>query len=302
MAPPRGERAWGEIFFVDGGFEALEIETDQAGVARVASYQVQGKGRAVRADAAAGAAAIEATEASPPASGASTPAPSSSLIGSPLPTLVPTASPRSTPTPTPVPQPNAAECKATDYSLFSWRKPTYSWSFGSATTPSYLANRTNGTTLVSDALKRANTNIVTGRNICGRADNVTASFTYLGVTGRAPNISSSATCTGGNGYSSIGFGSLRYPVAAMACAYRIVNGVAAEGDVKLSSGVRWATSTASCSDAYVIEALMTHEFGHIYGLRHTISSSQTMYASVRKCSAAASTLGLGDLRGLERKY
>jgi hypothetical protein len=199
-------------------------------------------------------------------------------------------------------RPTTAECTSTAYSLYSWRKPSYSWSFQSSTTPSYLASRTNGVAIVADQLKRANTNIVTGRNACGRADYIAANFTYLGSTGRAPNISSSATCTGGNGYSSIGFGALPYPVAAMACAYRIVNGVATEGDVKLSTGVRWATSLSSCSNAYLIEPVMTHEFGHIYGLRHVTSSAMTMYPSVGKCRTGASTLGWGDLRGLERKY
>ncbi len=47
---------------------------------------------------------------------------------------------------------------------------------------------------------------------------------------------------------------------------------------------------------------MTHEFGHVYGLKHVSSSVLTMYRSIRKCSMAAATLGLGDLRGLERKY
>ena len=126
--------------------------------------------------------------------------------------------------------------------------------------------------------------------------------TYLGSTSRYPNISSSASCTGGNGYSTIGFGSLPYGVAAMACAYRIVNGVAQEGDVRLATGVKWATSSATCSDAYLVEAVMTHEFGHIYGLKHVTSSALTMYRALPKCSMAAATLGLGDLRGLERKY
>ena len=201
-----------------------------------------------------------------------------------------------------MPRPTTAECTTTEYSLYGWRKPTYSWSFQTASTPYYLANRTNGTAAVRDALKRGNANIVNGRNACGRPDYISASFTYLGSTGRSPNISSWATCSGGNGYSTVGFGSLPSGVAAMACAYRIVNGIASEGDVKLSTRVRWATSSSSCSDAYMIEAVMTHEFGHIYGLRHVSSSAMTMYRGVRKCSMSPATLGWGDLRGLERKY
>lgn len=303
VAPPPGHSAWGEIFFVDGGFEALEVATDKDGVARVASYSARGNGREDGGRGGLGAAAFEATESGAAAS-SMPPSPEPTTIVAAPPTPAPTAAPTRTPSPTPTPAiyPKSAECTTGSYSLYSWRKPTYSWSFQMSTTPLYLANRINGTSIVAAALKRANTNIVTGRNVCGRADAISASFTYLGNTGRAPNISSSATCSGGNGYSSLGFGALPYRVAAMACAYRILNGVAAEGDVKLATGVRWATSVASCSDAYLIEAVMTHEFGHIYGLRHVTSSAMTMYPSVAKCRGSASTLGLGDMRGLERKY
>jgi Zn-dependent protease with chaperone function len=194
------------------------------------------------------------------------------------------------------------ECTTGENYLYGWRIPKYSWAFQASSVPYYLASRTNGTALVIDAVKRANNNVVTGRNLCGRADAISATFAYLGTTTRAPNIASWASCTGGNGYSTVGFGSLPSGVVAMACAYRIVNGTASEGDMKLSSAVRWATTTAGCVDAYLIEAVMTHEVGHIYGLKHVSSSVLTMYRGMRKCSMAAATLGLGDLRGLERKY
>jgi hypothetical protein len=300
VAPPPGERTWGEVHFVDGTFETLEIETDAAGRVYARAGNARNELGHSTSTGGEGAAALEGTGSAAPLS----PAPSSSAS---QPALTPApsvalAAPTASPKPTPTPNLSAAECTSTSYSLYSWRKPTYSWSFHTSSTPSTLADRSGGTGAVVNAIKRANNNIVSGRNVCGRADYISATYTYLGSTGRAPNIASTATCSGGNGYSSIGFGSLPSGVAAMACAYRIVNGVAAEGDAKLSTRVRWATSSTSCSDAYLIEAVMTHEFGHIYGLRHVTSPALTMYPSVRKCSGTLSTLGVGDLRGLERKY
>ena len=320
VAPPRGQRVWGEIHFVDGAWETLEVDTDSAGVVtkrhtRVVAERANPAGTESGGE---GAAAIEAeesptAEASPSAEPSPTAAPSTTAAPSPSPAVTqapqatPTATPRPTATATPrptataTPRPTTAECTTSEHYLYSWRMPAYSWAFQTASTPSYLAGRTEGTRAVLDALKRANNNIVTARNVCGRADGVSATYRYLGTTGRYPNISSTATCTGGNGYSTIGFGRLPTGIAGMACAYGFVNGTAREADIKLSTGVRWET-TRTCYDEYYIESVMTHELGHVYGLKHVSSTALTMYRSIRKCSKAATTLGLGDMRGLERKY
>ena len=50
---------------------------------------------------------------------------------------------------------------------------------------------------------------------------------------------------------------------------------------------------------------MTHEFGHAYGLAHASTfrnPNLTMQPLVRACSMGHSTLGLGDMLGLEKKY
>ena len=279
LAPPRGQGVWGEVHFVDGSFEALELSTDGSGV--VSARHTRGAG---------------GSSGNPRTSGDGV-GDTALAEGATV-----TAAPTATAAPRPTPTPNtSAECTTGEYYLYTWRIPTYSWALQTGSIPTYLKNRTNGTAAVLDAIKRANTNIVTGRNVCARADAISASYRYLGSTTRYPNISSSASCTGGNGYSTIGFGALPSGIAGMACAYGIYNGTAREGDVRLATGVKWET-TASCYDEYRIEALMTHEFGHIYGLKHVTSSALTMYRGVRKCSMAAATLGLGDLRGLERKY
>lgn len=57
---------------------------------------------------------------------------------------------------------------------------------------------------------------------------------------------------------------------------------------------------------YDLEAVVTHEFGHVYGLLHTAEpgpgSTQTMAPTTAACDANARTLGRGDVNGLIAVY
>jgi predicted Zn-dependent protease len=56
---------------------------------------------------------------------------------------------------------------------------------------------------------------------------------------------------------------------------------------------------------YSVEGVGTHEFGHAFGLAHVSESSHpalTMSPVIQACQASETTLGLGDIQGLEAKY
>jgi hypothetical protein len=189
-----------------------------------------------------------------------------------------------------------AECRTTAHSLFRWRIPSYRWFYSARTTPRKFRVRRNGVRQVVDSLIRANRAVVSARNVCGRADRVGARFTYKGLTSRRPG-GSGTSCGGGDGRSVIGWGAL----PGYAIAFMCVHG-AREADVRISNRQPYETTRRRCGGEFLIEAPMAHEFGHVYGLGHVRPESQTMNSFVSWCSTAELSLGLGDLRGLERKY
>ncbi|MET7290619.1 hypothetical protein ABZS79_00415 [Streptomyces griseoloalbus] len=58
--------------------------------------------------------------------------------------------------------------------------------------------------------------------------------------------------------------------------------------------------TSSCSNAYDVRCVGTHEAGHVFGLKDNYGShsNPTMYGSSIECSTRARTLGKGDVLGL----
>jgi hypothetical protein len=269
--PRRGETTWGEILLADGSFRTLVVRNARDGAVTVAEEQPPARqaGKATRRRGAVGGDAVLST----------TQADSTT---------------------------QRAECLDPGRNAYSWRFPDFRWRFNPTAMPSYLRDHDGGPGAVLDVIRRAQDNITSGRNLCDRPDSIDAVGQDIGVTNRGPNISSGAGCTGGDGISVVGFGPLPSYVLAMACVYGARNGLAAEGDVRIATTARWALSRATCrGSTMLLEAVMTHEFGHIYGLGHVHADRNptlTMRPVLRACSNAASTLGLGDLLGLERKY
>lgn len=200
------------------------------------------------------------------------------------------------------------ECRDDFKNLYWWRLPRLQWRFNPAGTPGYLLDDDGSTTSIQAALQRAQDNITSSANRCGRVDKVGAKGSLIGLTKGRPNVSAKGGCTGGDGRSVIQFGSLPSYSIAMTCVYGIgTNHLASEADIRINNvSTRWATSRATCKGKeLLLEAGITHEFGHAYGLAHASTfrnPSLTMQPLIRACSQGPSSLGLGDMLGLEKKY
>ncbi len=171
---------------------------------------------------------------------------------------------------------------------------TLKWYFAASSTPSGLSR--SG---VRDVVKRAFANITGARNDCGLADNVSASAAYQGTTWRR------AKCNGRDGYNVVGFRSLSADVLAYTC-YWYVGDRMIEADIQINSNTPWALALAGCFRRQVLEATMTHEVGHAFGLDHVAEATHgrlTMSPYLNGlCNNEESTLGLGDVLGLEQLY
>src|SRR5438093_1586667 len=193
-------------------------------------------------------------------------------------------------------------CADSAYTLngSSWQQ-TMRWYFNVSSTPPgvFRAN-------AEAALRAAATNITHGVNDCHQSDQVTATVGFQGTISRGVNISTSSGCLQRDGISVVGFGNLSANYIAMAC-WWTVGGHTVEADIRFNKyDYRWvANPGAGCWNRYVIEAVGTHEFGHVFGLAH-VSEAQhplmTMSPIIHPCERAEDTLGLGDLDGLETIY
>ena len=184
-------------------------------------------------------------------------------------------------------------------------KATYRWWFRARSTPDYLSRRAT-----AFALRRGVANITRAANDCGRSDWVSATAAYLGTTDRRPApgydpVKDEYLCASSDGYSVIGFGRLPARIAGLTCIFSS-GGRIIEADIMLNKRSRWATSLAGCDAAALIEAVATHEAGHAFGLGHVSESTHgrlTMSESLDgHCQNSESTLGKGDMLGLEAIY
>jgi hypothetical protein len=179
-----------------------------------------------------------------------------------------------------------------------WRR-TFSWAFRDRGLPPGASAGA-----VEQALLRAVANLVDGRNDCGLTARLRVPVQYRGRTSSAPGVGP-AGCGRRDGQSVVGFGPLARGYVAWTCWWVGRRGPA-EADLLLSDAPVWAVRIPRpCTERWSLEAVATHEFGHVLGLGHVEEAGHaalTMSPVIRPCQAAEATLGLGDLLGLDRLY
>jgi hypothetical protein len=158
-------------------------------------------------------------------------------------------------------------------------------------------------------IKAANVNMRKGRNTCGKPHLATPVGHYLGHTGVQPNIKpgfGSIECGAYNTRNVVGFGNLPSGLLGWTCFWYLNrSGRMGAADIMIDTGHALATRLPSpCTDRWDLEGIVTHEFGHVYGLAHTGPGHDhlTMQHAAMPCSTYARTLGLGDWLGMKKMY
>jgi Matrixin len=201
------------------------------------------------------------------------------------PTELPTANPPLADTP---------ECRDDAYVLTGnhWSTPL-EWYFDEGSTPPGYDPAE-----VLAVIQTGFANVTEARNDCGLPDEVNAQATYMGTTDQS-------SCTNeSDGENVVGFDSLHGDLLALTCPWSYSDGEFAEVDIVLDNSTDWALSK-DCSFQYYLEAVVTHEVGHAFGLDHVGQrehSALTMSPRGGMCDASDETLGLGDVLGLEQLY
>lgn len=202
--------------------------------------------------------------------------------------------------------PQVDPCADSAYNLKNFKHyTTMTWIFNASTIPSELTASSS-----IDSIRAAIGNITGADNDCGISDDVSASSSYGGTAGGSSSVQGSS-CTAADGKSLVNFGDLDSDVLAAACSsyytdrnpYRFYT-----GDIKINKGdFTWSTRGAAvgCAGVYDLQAVVTHEWGHIFGLAHVSESKHpmlTMSTQISPCDNSPRTLGLGDIRGLKARY
>ncbi|MFI0482564.1 matrixin family metalloprotease [Actinomadura sp. 9N215] len=131
---------------------------------------------------------------------------------------------------------------------------------------------------------------------------------YSGISSNGPNVTPEASCGSRDRVNTFGWKSLtgaESDVLAATCIwFRGTSTV--ETDMALQEHAKsWWTTGTCTAGSYSVEAVATHEAGHVLGLGHVEGadhSNLTMTPAVASCDNGPATLGKGDYDGLIALY
>lgn len=201
-------------------------------------------------------------------------------------------------------------CGQVEYAVHSAHQAHPStWVLNVSSIPSYLDREG-----AARAIERATRTIARARSSCAGPVAPTPLLPpviYAGPTLRRANVTTEAECfPSGNtdGINVISFGPLPDDAVAVTCTYTY-RGDIWQSDVMLNDHPGLFTlrpRSPSCEASYDLQAVMTHERGHSFGLAHVPESPHTaaltMSSAMGWCDPSGRSLGSGDLAGLSRLY
>ncbi len=191
--------------------------------------------------------------------------------------------------------------------------PTLLWYYNELT-----ASRAglSGSATLSD-IRAGNYNITNGINNCGYAEGVFAIHgSYQGTTSRYANINSAAGCTSNfpDGQNTVSWGpfdsshynqSTHMGTLALTCIeHGSFNGMSTltEADIYLGSNVDMVDSFSNCRYQEDLQTIVTHEWGHAFGLAHESSGPDEVMYPTRPWCQLRRHLGNGDYVGIDSLY
>lgn len=162
-----------------------------------------------------------------------------------------------------------------------------------------------------DAMWRAATNITAGQSPCDSSDGVDVGFNYAGTTTTESDIDSNANClpqgaAGDDSVNTVDMGPMPTSYKGLMCYSANSTSNVVEADIRLNTSVPWTFTPGDSSCLtyyrYDVEGVLTHEFGHVFGLHHVSERYATMYVNAISCDNWQRSLGRGDLNGLRALY
>lgn len=75
-----------------------------------------------------------------------------------------------------------------------------------------------------------------------------------------------------------------------------------DADVWINTIYPFFTNQTGCSGGFYLENTMTHEFGHVLGLRHSTDPDATMFAFSGWCETIRESLAADDILGIQTIY
>lgn len=199
-----------------------------------------------------------------------------------------------------------AECDDTAYGVATAYKvkTTLNWGFRSGTNPGLETNAN-----VESAIRGGLSGLLSHANNCGEARDPNAlGLNYTGPTATASNITSTGCSSSLDASHVVDFGPLPSKYVALACFNYTSGGATFDFDIRMNNGYTFdATTTNGCNNGYDIVSVMTHEWGHIYGLSHVDEAThgfQTMSTAFNGagCQQSERTLARGDMAHMFAKY
>lgn len=161
---------------------------------------------------------------------------------------------------------------------------------------------------VLKAIKRGGKAVAQGKNACGLTPKIDAAISYEGTTSSRPDIrrvGGGATCKAGNGDNVVGWGKIGGDSVGWTCLWWDGSGAVIGADILLKPSKIFSIGVPEdCHGSLDLQSLVTHEWGHAFGLDHVSQSHDDLLMphGVAACSVSDRTLGLGDYLGLKKLY